>query len=809
MTLTQQIHAQLIADGLMKAEPLPTRDQLLGRAKLAAPARRNRGNWEGQFAKAPGDYRVTALVPHCETPKLLKLCVGFLLRQTEPVYVMIVDTGTRDALLGDVLALRGERVEVHQVNCHGTDHPVAAVAYAMDLGLAACRTEFLWCVHSDCFVTRRDFLADLLKTAGAASPCIGYRTMPRAGERRKEKGESHEAATGDTCFVSHTCTLLHMPTLDDLDVTWSMRRLKRQAANAGRSVQLDTEMALNYRLLDRGVRPIILGDETLDEVEIDANRVHLRAATARGLYLAKGRDDSAIVERLKELLAEDGNALEPLGGMSEVGHLAAATQGAKDKKDARDAKDLERESFLSPRSFASLVLSSPPTHQRPERLNLIYHVAPFVASGGRQPPVSIWRANLRQLARRWHIFNGRRVIAIATGDGLEPPEEVERELELRIADCGSRMGSDTQFPRVPNDPALREAASFPQLLAAVAELPFAERKETEATFYAHAKGVATIGDAEGVMYWRNLMYHALLDDPERIKDALTRYAVVGTHRKTRAVVYPDGVTNSAWHFAGSFFWFRTASGGRQPPVCPAAVPGKQGADAPRSPSGWGVEAWPAANFALDESCCLAMPEPTNPYDPATYPPELRFADPDGPGASAALKIELGGGAKSRAGFVNCDRCATADRIVDFDAPDFRLPFDDGVAHHVYTAHCLEHVVELKRVLWEIVRVSAIGGMVEMVAPHWAGNMANCHGHVQTISHEQAEHWGGESDTTARDYWWKGSPKRLRLFATTYSPGGGFAFWRKSLPAATDEEIMRLCNDACHEVRYVFHVVGNS
>ncbi|HEV3022513.1 MAG TPA: glycosyltransferase family A protein [Pirellulales bacterium] len=348
MSLTQQIHTQLIAEGKMRPAPRFTRDQLLGRdtrRRLASGLRR--ASWEGPLAKRPGEFRVTALVPHCDTPDLLKLCLGFLKRQTEVPYVMVVDTGTSDAKLPELLALRDDGVEIHQVNCHGTDHPVSAVAYAMDLGLAACRSEFLWCLHSDCFVTNRKMLDELLARAGAPAagrhPVIGYRTMPKPDLPAGRHGERNECRN----MVSHTCTLLHVPTLDDLDVTWSMRRLRRQAEKAGRAVHIDTEMALNYRLLDRGVVPLILGDETFDEIETDANRVHLRAATARRIYLAPNRDDTAIVERLRKLLADNGDALPEQEGdrLKGKGNSRRETEGKGEegKRGRGDARQRDRE----------------------------------------------------------------------------------------------------------------------------------------------------------------------------------------------------------------------------------------------------------------------------------------------------------------------------------------------------------------------------------------------------------------------------------------------------------------------------------
>jgi hypothetical protein len=379
-TLTQQIHARLIAEGKMQIAPRYSRDQLLGRdmrRRLASGLRR--ASWEGPLAKRPGDYRVTALVPHCDTPALLKLCLGFLRRQTERPYVMVVDTGTSEAKLPEVLALRDNDVEIHQVACHGTDHPVAAVCYAMDLGLAACRGEFLWCVHSDCFVTNRRMLAELLVLAdGGKYPCIGYSTMPkpelassatlppvasaasnrgltpgypRSGSARPcDAGILANSATPVRStplpMVSHTCTLLHVPTLDDLDVTWSMRRLKRQAEKAARAVHIDTEMALNYRLLDPGVVPMILGDETADEIEIDSHRVHLRAATARRIYLVPDRDDSAIVARLQKLLEEDGEALPEQALGSSVLGLGTRRQFRQDQNPRPKIQDQRSVSII-------------------------------------------------------------------------------------------------------------------------------------------------------------------------------------------------------------------------------------------------------------------------------------------------------------------------------------------------------------------------------------------------------------------------------------------------------------------------------
>ena len=846
-SLTQSIHADLQAQGLMAVEPKPTRDQLLGRAKL--PHRGlQRMPWEAPFAKQPRDYAVTALIAHLGTPRLLKLCVGFLLRQSVRPYVVIVDSGSPEAMLPDVFALRSEAVEVHTIACHGTDHAVAAACYAMDLGQTVCRTEYLWCVHSDCFVTRRTMLAELLAMAdGGKNPCIGYVRRLKVtgdrliGDRLQGTGDIRQKPTASfpavTCnlspvtslppatslplspvtFVSHTCTLLHVPTLDDLDVTWSMRRLLRQKKGAAQPPELDTEMAVNYRLAERGVKPIILGPETLDRLEIDSNRVHLRAATARGLYLANGRDDSEIVGRLEKLLEDDGDVLPEQAGKE--------GKGEKGKRGKGDLK-----------SPLPLFTSSPfPSFPRPTRLNLIYHVAPFAKS-------DVWQKNVRQLLRRIEMFNGHRIIAIATGEEMAPIDEVKAEFRFS-ANSRSEI-RNPKFLLVPNDRTLRENASFLPLLEAVQSVD-----PDEATFYAHAKGVTTIGDAEGVMYWRNLMYHALLDDPEAIKDALTRYAIVGTHRMTMPTEYPDG-KSGPWHFAGSYFWFRndalfgersdvgswkselshgsntdeTRMGIRDP--CSIRVSSvantrfrRNWRDVPAH--GWGVEAYPAAIFDLEESCCLAMDEPVNAYDPGTYPAELRFADEDGAGTSAALKIELGGGRTPRGqGFINVDVLDCADVRFNFDdlpasgppissssphpLPARRLPFDDDSALHVYSSHCLEHIADYRPLLREIVRIGAIGCRVEVRVPHWGHNMAMCYTHKHTITYEQVEHWC----ETAVGFWFGGCAKRLKHHSTARIPSRKFEWMKARHPGWTDDEIMEHVPDTCHEYRFLFNVVPN-
>lgn len=228
--------------------------------------------------------------------------------------------------------------------------------------------------------------------------------------------------------------------------------------------------------------------------------------------------------------------------------------------------------------------------------NLLYHVTPFASN-------DIWLRNIRQLVKRIDLFNGRRVIAVATGEGLASPDEVRAAFGM----------NDVEVVPHPNSRELRENATFLKLLEQVASTD-----QNEATFYAHAKGVAKdihcSGDPLGSRYWRNAMYHELLDGWDRIAELLEEYPVVGSHRRhhpQHPTIYPDGQSSSDWHFGGTFFWFRhrdVFATNRWREVW--------------QPTGWGAEAWVGRMFPFDQSACVAYDGLEDAYNPDSYFPQI-------------------------------------------------------------------------------------------------------------------------------------------------------------------------------------------
>lgn len=236
----------------------------------------------------------------------------------------------------------------------------------------------------------------------------------------------------------------------------------------------------------------------------------------------------------------------------------------------------------------------------PDKFNLIYHLAPLRVN-------EVWRHNLDQLCQphRWRLFNGRRIIAVATGDKLDPISRVREEFATR--NC-----RDAEFIEVPNDVRLREVASFRTLLERVQS-----QREREATFYAHSKGNSTTDNAKGAWAWTLAMYRRLLDEPEIIRDLLRTHAFVGACKMTwdrnARSPYPTKLNVGNWMLAGTFYWFNHNKVFSRESW--SSIPDDR----------YAAEAWPSIACPDDtEGATVYQPWPVNtlpigsPYDPTWH-----------------------------------------------------------------------------------------------------------------------------------------------------------------------------------------------
>jgi hypothetical protein len=169
-----------------------------------------------------------------------------------------------------------------------------------------------------------------------------------------------------------------------------------------------------------------------------------------------------------------------------------------------------------------------PFTMEPKR-NLLYFVMPWKERG-------IWQWNLDQLFKYLDVFNGRRLMAIATADVCDSAETVE----------AYAAGRGFEFIRLENDGAQREAVAFLPLWEAVQSLD-----PNEVSFFGHAKGQSHPEFFDPnctIKPWCEIMYEVCLGDWPTIQDALESHCMAGAF-KGPSRAFPG-------LYSGTFFWFR-------------------------------------------------------------------------------------------------------------------------------------------------------------------------------------------------------------------------------------------------------------
>lgn len=168
----------------------------------------------------------------------------------------------------------------------------------------------------------------------------------------------------------------------------------------------------------------------------------------------------------------------------------------------------------------------------PNQRHLLYFVYPRSHNG-------VWQKNIDQLLLRIALFNGRRVMAIASDDKADPAGMVRESV----------AGHGFEFIDVPNTPKLREV---------IAWLPLWERVAgctgpNDYTFFAHAKGV-TRDRMRTAHAWTTLMYEANLDYWPVVERLLQTHPIAGALKKLGHKFNRSKL--SQWIYAGTFYWVR-------------------------------------------------------------------------------------------------------------------------------------------------------------------------------------------------------------------------------------------------------------
>lgn len=162
--------------------------------------------------------------------------------------------------------------------------------------------------------------------------------------------------------------------------------------------------------------------------------------------------------------------------------------------------------------------------------NMMYHVMP--------DKKGVWRRTASALARRLHVFNGKRVVGIVCDENTEDPQNVVH-----------MFGGKLDKVIVKKNSSLREMATFFDMLKEVAS-----DNDQEVTFFSHSKGVRHPVHVNVTVHeWAQVMYETLLDYLPIVDSVLGKYAMAGSFKKN-GKGFASSVSD--WHYSGSYYWFR-------------------------------------------------------------------------------------------------------------------------------------------------------------------------------------------------------------------------------------------------------------
>lgn len=169
--------------------------------------------------------------------------------------------------------------------------------------------------------------------------------------------------------------------------------------------------------------------------------------------------------------------------------------------------------------------------------HLMYHLWPLKQTDR-------WQWSLRQLKKRWRIFDGQRLLSVATGPDTVGFREV-------VAYCES-IGLDwTRLNNETNNPKRGETVSWPWFLATLkpSQLP-----QDDLVCYAHGKSAKYSAESSTVI-WADVLYQATFDYMPTVLELFRRgVPYAGSFKVNESMI--EGVRHQFWYYSGTFFWFK-------------------------------------------------------------------------------------------------------------------------------------------------------------------------------------------------------------------------------------------------------------
>lgn len=221
-----------------------------------------------QMLAAPGlveSGAVTLNLPHQQTPELVAAVL--------PLWEWQTVTPTIDLIDCDQLPRRTWR------------HASERVAVACELTQLSAGTEFALFSHVDVFPRRQDLVEWLRSQCSAVTPVVGYELSPR---------DAHPGRIADEWrgMVGHTLTMVHVPTIRALGVTWSYDAAFTDFGWTAAD-HWDTEVTFNLCLRAAGITPKIVGHDENYTHLVDDWHGHARSYPSSVLSGASHREIAA------------------------------------------------------------------------------------------------------------------------------------------------------------------------------------------------------------------------------------------------------------------------------------------------------------------------------------------------------------------------------------------------------------------------------------------------------------------------------------------------------------------------------------
>jgi hypothetical protein len=160
-----------------------------------------------------------------------------------------------------------------------------------------------------------------------------------------------------------------------------------------------------------------------------------------------------------------------------------------------------------------------------------------------------WQWNLIELSKRWPLFNGKKIIAIATD-----AKTISSDVVLRFCE---EIGIQWDHVIIQqNNSSIREVATWIPMLTHLAP---ESAGPNEVVFACHGKGVRHEAREEHIKAWAEVMYQSCLDYWPLVEQQLRSRLATGSFRKFGG--FNTKCRN--FHFSGTFFWWRLAEMGKR------------------------------------------------------------------------------------------------------------------------------------------------------------------------------------------------------------------------------------------------------